>query len=314
MSAPEVKDAVERFVQASTLLPYALRQGVSLLSEWDKARAEEFRLRVARAPTVSLPEGEVPIPGCEHTLIRPEDLALVLEVASQASAHTVLDRVRDGFVTVRGGHRVGLCGSGVVEHGEICNLRQLSSMSIRIAREVPGAAETVLPQLLEGGMLQSTVILSPPGGGKTTLLRDLIRRVSSGVGTAPLRVGVADERGELAAMWDGVPMNDVGRCTDIMDGCPKGPALLMLLRAMNPQVLAADEITAPVDAQALEQAAGCGVVLLCTAHGGSLADIRRREATRHLVERGIFRKAVLIERHGGQRCCRVESLAGSIPC
>ena len=312
MDAPWKDYAAERFEQAAALLPWALRQGADRLSKGDKARAEELRLRVGRPPSAVWPEGERPLPGLEDTPVQPGDLSLVLEVATQASVHTVLDRVRDGFVTVRGGHRVGLCGTAAVEEGEIRTLRQLSSLAIRVAREVPGAAEGVLPQLLEGGELQSAVLLSPPGGGKTTLLRDLIRRVSDGIGTAPLRVGVADERGELAAMYNGTPQNDLGARTDILDGCPKGPALLMLLRAMNPQVLAADEITAPADAEALAQAAGCGVKLLCTIHGGSLADLRRRPVCRRLMEEGLFRKVVLLQVREGQRVCRVEDLEGAL--
>ena len=312
MDAPWKDYAAERFEQAAALLPWALRQGADRLSKGDKARAEELRLRVGRPPSVVWPEGERPLPGLEDTPVQPGDLSLVLEVATQASVHTVLDRVRDGFVTVRGGHRVGLCGTAAVEEGEVRTLRQLSSLAIRVAREVPGAAEGVLPQLLEEGELQSAVLLSPPGGGKTTLLRDLIRRVSDGIGTAPLRVGVADERGELAAMYNGTPQNDLGARTDILDGCPKGPALLMLLRAMNPQVLAADEITAPADAEALAQAAGCGVKLLCTIHGGSLADLRRRPVCRRLMEEGLFRKVVLLQVREGQRVCRVEDLEGAL--
>lgn len=314
MRAPNGTDPAERFAQAAALLPHELRQGLERLPEWDKAQAEEFRLRVGRPPMVSWPEGERPIPGCENRPICPADLGLALEVASQASAHTVLDRVRDGFVTIRGGHRIGLCGSGVMDHGELHNLRQLSSMAIRIAHEVWGAAEEVLPQLLSQGQLQSAILLSPPGGGKTTLLRDIIRRVSDGVGVAPLRVGVADERGELAAVYDGMPMNDVGLRTDVMDGCPKGPALLMLLRGMNPQVLAADEITAREDAEALEQATGCGVILLCTAHGGAVEDLYRRPLYRRMVENGTFQKVVLIEVRNGKRRYRVESLERGLRC
>ena len=113
-------------------------------------------------------------------------------------------------------------------------------------------------------------------------------------------------------MYNGTPQNDLGARTDILDGCPKGPALLMLLRAMNPQVLAADEITAPADAEPLAQAAGCGVKLLCTIHGGSLADLRRRPVCRRLMEEGLFRKAVLLQVREGQRVCRVEDLEGAL--
>ena len=166
----------------------------------------------------------------------------------------------------------------------------------------------VLDRLWSGGVLQSTLLLSPPGGGKTTLLRDLIRAVSDGEGGPALRVGVADERGELAAMYQGEPQFSIGRQTDVLDGCPKGPALLMLLRGMNPQVLAADEITAPEDAAALEMAANCGVSLLCTAHAGSLEELKARPLYRRLLDEGLFRRLAIIERAGRERRYQVVEL------
>ena len=144
-------------------------------------RVEELRLRAGRPLTLVCPEGERTVPGAEAP-VRSMDLSLVLEIATQASAHTALERVRNGFFTVRGGHRIGICGSGVVRDGEVRNLRQLSSLAIRVAREVPGLSAAVLDRLWSGGVLQSTLLLSPPGGGKTTLLRDLIRAVSDGEG------------------------------------------------------------------------------------------------------------------------------------
>ena len=202
------------------------------------------------------------------------DLSLVLEIATQASTHTALERVRNGFFTVRGGHRIGICGSGVVRDGEVRNLRQLSSLAIRVAREVPGLSAAVLDRLWSGGVLQSTLLLSPPGGGKTTLLRDLIRAVSDGEGGPALRVGVADERGELAAMYQGEPQFSIGRQTDVLDGCPKGPALLML----------------------------------CTAHAGSLEELKARPLYRRLLDEGLFRRLVIIERAGRERRYQVVEL------
>ncbi len=164
-----------------------------------------------------------------------------------------------------------------------------------------------------GGKVRSTLILSPPGRGKTTLLRDLIRCISDGEGVPPLRVGVADERRELAALWEGVPQLDVGGRTDVMDGCPKAEGLLMLLRGMNPQVLAADEVTAPADVAAMETAAGCGTALLATAHAGGLEDLGRRPLYRRLMELGIFQRIVEIDVDAaGARTYRVRQAAEAL--
>lgn len=302
----------DRFLQAAALLPSSLRKGVETLSLAKQSAAEEFRLRCGWPMTVLYPQGEESPPGCMETPVKPADLSQVLEIATKASAHTALDRVRNGFVTVRGGHRIGLCGSGVVKDGTVTNLRQLSSLSIRIARPITGTAAQVLDKLLEHGRPQSTLLLSPPGLGKTTLLRDLIRVISDGEGVSPLRVGIADERGELAAMYEGIPQLDIGARTDVMDGCPKDVGLLMLLRGMNPQVLAADEITAPVDCLALEMAANCGVILLATAHGETLDDLKTRPLYRSLLAQTIFRRVVRIETHQGIRRYHVASLEGGV--
>ena len=190
---------------------------------------------------------------------------------------------------------MGLCGTAVLENGQMRNLRSLSSVSIRIARQHPGAALPLLSGLMEGGRLCSTLIAAPPGMGKTTLLRDLVRCISDGDGTPPLRVGLADERGEVAALYGGVPQLRVGRRTDVIEGCPKAQGAMLLLRAMNPQVLAMDEITAPEDVAALLTAAGCGAVLLATAHGEG-DELTRRPLYRTMLEERIFQRVVSIQR------------------
>ena len=171
-----------------------------------------------------------------------------------------------------------------------------------------GAAEGLLPRLCRGGRLTDTLILAPPGLGKTTLLRDLIRQVSDGTDCEPLRVALADERGEVAALYQGLPQLDVGAHTDVLDGCPKAQGLMLLLRAMNPQVLAVDEITAPEDVAALCAAAGCGVTVLATAHGENREDLLRRAVYAPLWERGLFRRLVTIRRGKTGREYVVEEL------
>ena len=292
--------------QAVNILPGRLREtALSLRSEM-QSQVEELRLRTGQPMSAVLDGEEIAFP--EPSVTR-RDLEQVLELSCRGSLHTVLDQLRQGYITIEGGHRLGLCGRTVLREGEIINLRPLSSAGLRIAREVKGAALPVLSQVCEGGRLQSTLILAPPGLGKTTLLRDLLRMVSDGEGCLPHRVGLADQRGEVAALWGGVPQLDVGSRTDILEGCPKAQALMLLLRAMNPQVLAVDEITAEADLEALLAAVGCGVTLLATAHGTDRADLSRRPLYRPLLEQKIFRRLVQIQRTEGKRQYSVEVLS-----
>ena len=286
---------------AAEVLPFALRQALDRLDGKWEPQTEELRLRVGYPMTVNLGNREAETDG---PAVTEAHLYTVLENASQASAHTVLDQVRHGFVTLKGGHRIGLCGTVVTEDGRIRNLRNLSSLSVRVAKPVCGPAKEILPKLMQGGALCGTLILAPPGVGKTTLLRDLIRTLSDG----GLRIAVADERSEIAALWNGVPQMDVGRHTDVLEGCPKGAGMLLLLRGMNPQVIAVDEITEPADVQAVGEVCGCGVSVLATAHGGSREDLIRRPVYRELLNMRVFERVVILERHGSARKMKVEVL------
>ena len=297
--------AADSFVQAVQALPQRLRQEALSLPAGDRARAEELRLRAGWPMTAVLPEGERPLGGPP---VEGRELEQLVEIASRASLHTVLDQVRRGYLTFEGGHRIGLCGTAALREGEIHALRAISSANLRIARQVKGAAAPVLDGLCPGGRLADTLILAPPGLGKTTLLRDVIRSVSEGEGCTPLRVSLADERGEVAAMYSGRPQLEVGRRTDVAEGCPKAQGLMLLLRAMNPQVLAVDEITAPEDVGALITAAGCGVTLLATAHGEGRAGLERRPLYRPLLDEGLFRFLVRIRREGERRIYTIEEL------
>ena len=294
------------FDQAAGVLPFELRQLVRSMPKSEQSSVEEFRLRIGRPLSVVLRDREKVLPRSPD--VSGEDLRTTLEIATQASVHAAMTQIQRGFVTIKGGHRIGLCGTAVLKGERVYNLRDLSSLNVRIARQMIGIGETIIPVLRQVSVMPSVLILAPPGVGKTTLLRDMIRCLSCGIGGLSMRVGVADERGELAAIYKGVPQFDLGPQTDVVDGCSKADGLMMLLRGMNPQVMAVDEITAPEDVAAIECAVGCGTTLLATAHGSKVEDLKYRPLYVRLLKMHIFQKVLIIKCENGMRRYRVEDM------
>lgn len=301
----EQERMIERYREAAAILPVRLRKAVLSLPEEQQSRAEEVRLRAGQLLTVLLPEGEISL----GITVEPEELETLCDIATEFSRYAAVETLREGYLSVKGGFRIGLCGTAVIKDGSNTNLRQLSSAALRIAREQIGIADAVAQQLFRNGELCSALILSPPGAGKTTLLRDLVRRLSVGVPPyGPRRVSLIDERGEVAVMHRGEPQMDVGPYTDVLDACPKALGIPMVLRAMNPQIIAVDEITAYQDIKAMSLAAGCGVSLLATIHATDTAELMDKPLYRTLLEERIFRVAISILRTENGRTYRVEEL------
>ena len=226
-----------------------------------------------------------------------EGIAQCVELLCNHSPHAYENELAAGFITIAGGHRVGLVGRAILEGGRIRGLRNIGGLSVRVAHELPGCADGLADAIIEGARVLSTLLVSGPGLGKTTLLRDIVRQLSE----AGMAVGLVDERSELAACYRGIPQNDVGLRTDVLDACPKAEGMMMLLRNMSPAVIAADEIGRVEDAAAIAEAANSGVGVVCTAHGHSAAveDVWRRPGLRGLE--GIFERYVVLDGIGDFR-------------
>lgn len=236
-----------------------------------------------------------------------EDCMQLLDLIANHSLYTMEEQLKRGYVTVKGGHRIGLAGTTTVEHGEVKQLKTISSFNIRLAREVHDAAKALLPYIIdcEAKTVHHTLIISAPQHGKTTMVRDLARMISNGLWPSELahwpglKVGMVDERSELAACHQGVPAFDVGFRTDVLDSCPKAEGMMMLIRSMSPDVIVVDEIGREEDAEAIYEAIHAGIRVVATAHGNSLTDILKRPTLRMLLEDKAFSRLVILDRSQG---------------
>ncbi|MFD1433746.1 stage III sporulation protein AA [Kroppenstedtia eburnea] len=289
------------------VLPLSIRGLVESLPSRVYESLEEIRVRQGSPLEVATPfhsmflgpSGQVVTREREGYRPDREDCQKMLNLVSRHSLYALEEELRRGYVTIRGGHRIGLSGRVVVEAGKVKHIRDVTGFNLRVARQVKGVARRLLSRILPGGQLENILIVSPPQCGKTTLLRDLTRIVSAGETIPSRKVGVVDERSEIAGCVEGVPQHDVGPRTDVLDGCPKAEGMMMLIRSMSPELLVVDEIGRREDGEAVFEAVHAGVSLFTTAHGSSMEEVCRRPGIAQLVREGVFTRYILLSRKQG---------------
>ena len=222
------------------------------------------------------------------------ELMETMEYIAGYSLYAYEDELRQGFLTIQGGHRVGVAGKILMEEGKVRSIRYISFLNIRLAHQVEGCADKVMPFIVENGEVCHTLIISPPCCGKTTLLRDVIRQISNGNAWCEGKnVGVVDERSEIGGAYQGVPQNDLGIRTDLLDCCPKAEGMMMLIRSMSPEVVAVDEIGDYGDIKAIESVLNCGCRLIATVHGSSVEDIEKKPLLQKMVKEHVFDRYII---------------------
>ncbi|MBQ6814293.1 MAG: stage III sporulation protein AA [Lachnospiraceae bacterium] len=275
------------------VLPVGFRKYLSIINI---DGVEEIRLRADKNAILYFGgnEGEL----VTDYIVSLDDIKETLSYISMFSLYAYEDDIKEGFITIKGGHRVGLAGKIVRENGRIKTIGNISSINIRVSHEVKGCSRCVLPSITEDNKIFNTLIISPPGAGKTTLLRDVVRELSD---TYKRKVSLVDERSEIAACYMGVPQNDVGIRTDVYDDCKKTEGLMLMIRAMSPQVVAVDEIGGLDDINSLIDASRCGCNIVATIHGDSIEDVMGKSFMSILDKDRLFSRFIVLSNDSARR-------------
>lgn len=270
------------------VLPTAFRENLSYVN---MDGVEEIRLRVERNAILYFgpDKGEL----VTDYIIRQKDLQEALEYITSFSLYAYEADIREGFITIKGGHRVGVAGKIVREAGKIKTISNISSINIRVSHQVYGCGDELMPYLIDEDKVMNTLIISPPGAGKTTLLRDVLRQLSD---TYMQKISIVDERSEIASCYKGIPQNNVGIRTDVYDCCPKTEGIMLMIRAMSPQVVAVDEVGGSRDMEAIQEATGCGCKVVATIHGDTVEDIATKSYMEKCLREKLFKRFVFIKR------------------
>ena len=259
------QETMNQFEQVFACFPKAIQQQFQAMDPYTRQRMQEIRVYRNKSVQVFADNKRIALSG----VVKGSDLHQILNNLMKYSYYAYEEDLAKGFVTIDGGHRVGICGKAVVEKGKVSLLREISSLNIRYAREIIGCSDTLMHHVLQQKRINNVLIVSPPGCGKTTLLRDMARNLSENY----YKVAICDERNEIAGMHSGMTSYRFGPMVDVLAGCPKAEGMMMLIRSMAPDVIFVDEIGSQEDRKAIETCSHCGVAVITTTHGYSLDDV-----------------------------------------
>ncbi len=271
--------------------PIQIRDCIIKNANYKLKDIREIRIRVNKPVILKTFSNDIVI---DNVNIDKETISKIFECICGNSIYAFTDEISNGFVTIFGGHRVGISGKPLYKDGKIYNIKDVSSLNFRVARQVIGAGDKIINLIKKNGIFENTLIISPPGVGKTTVLRDIVRQISN----SGYEVSLIDERTEIAACFNGIPQNDVGKRTDVMDGVNKDDGIRMMVRSMRPDFVATDEIGTDDDAEAIMYAINSGVKVIATAHGNNIQDLNRSEGLKKIIEHGLFKKIIVMSNTG----------------
>ncbi|NLP14781.1 MAG: stage III sporulation protein AA [Clostridium sp.] len=290
---------------------HEIRDVLKSVSLMDLMTTEELRLRAnkplmlqnSKGSFFINTEGKLTESRANLFYVNQEQIIKTLELVSENSIYAFQDEIKNGYLTIRGGHRVGITGRVVLCEDGIKNIKDISGLNIRFSREVSGCSSGIVKYIINGKKsIYNTLIVSPPQCGKTTMLRDITRVISDGIdgiGFRGLKVGIVDERSEIAACYKGVPQNRVGTRTDVLDACPKQLGMMMMLRSMSPDLIVTDEIGTSGDKNAVMQVVNAGVKVITTAHGYNVSQLKTRKEVLSLMQEKVFERYVVLSARRG---------------
>lgn len=276
-----------------------------LRSKGDLKNLQEIRIKVGKPLNIVLDNRELIF----NYEISREDIKVIIQKISNYSLYAFEEDIRQGYITIQGGHRVGLAGQCVIENNSIKTIKNITSLNIRVCREIIGCSNNIMNSLVEKNKINNTLIISPPKCGKTTLLRDITRNISNGMMELSLtgkRTVVIDERSEIAACYKGIPQMNVGLRTDVYDNCIKSDGMMMAIRGLSPEVIICDEIGTYKDMEGLMMAYNSGVSIVATLHGRNVEELYKRPVFREIVENKIIDKVVVLS--GRRGVCTLEGI------